>query len=313
MSWLLLLTACGAHITGSTDNNSTGDVTPDAGELPDGAEPIDAAVEPDAPLIDAPPVLGPWAPPQVVTVAATAGSEDDGTLSSNALEMIFSLQNASAGNKQLYYTSRPSLTGAWTSPTRLPFNSNGSDQTPRFAGDDKTLYFASSRAGNGDLDVYMVTRATAGVNSWGTPTAVAGVSRTGADDKWFAPCDGGRYVVVRDRNGDTDLFEGVLGQGTPTAIGTLNTTFTETSAFLTQDCLTIYFASTRVAPQNLSRLFTAHRATAASPWPAPTQVTDFKIGAGTDNQEDPWLAPDGRTFALSSDASGSRDVYLSTR
>lgn len=316
-SCLLLLAGCGAHISGSNADNSTGTPTPDATDVPQDAAALpDASIASDAAVPpDAAPVLGPWLPPQVVTVAATAASEDDGSLSSNALELIFSLQSANNNNKQLYYISRPSLAGAWTAPIKLSFNSGGNDQTPRFSADDKTLYFASNRGTSGNLDVYSVTRATAGVNTWSaTVTAVTGANSNAVDDKWFTPCDGGRYIEVRSRRndttGDTDLFEGVLAQVDPAAITTLNTTFTETSPFLTQDCKTLYFASTR---SGLSKLYISQRDTVASPWSDPKEVTDFKIGNGTDNQEDPWLAPDGRTFALSSDASGSRDVYLSTR
>jgi hypothetical protein len=38
-------------------------------------------------------------------------------------------------------------------------------------------------------------------------------------------------------------------------------------------------------------------------------VLDFPIAGTSDGQEDPWLSPDGRTFAFAR----NKDIYLSTR
>jgi len=302
-SLLLLLSACEARISGAPTNLGLSDI--------DAAAPSDAAViEPDAAMADAAPQLGPWSTPRLVSAASTANSEDDVTLSSNTLELIFSFAPV-GGAKHLYYTSRTTVTGPWATAVALPFNSKNDDETPRFSADDKTLYFASTRAGNGTLDVFTVTRQAAGsTTTWTTtPVAVTAVNTTTRDEKWLAPCGTDHYVMVQSTAaGDTDLLEGTLGGTAPTAITTLNSTANETSAFVTQDCLTIYFASSRATT---TKLFTAHRTALTAPWPAPTVVTDFASTGG--NQEDPWLSPDGRTFAFASDVSGNKDVYLTTR
>lgn len=298
-SSLLLVAGCGARLSGNP-----------AEEGPDAASPSDAAVTDAAP--DATQARM-WSIPAKVGMAATAADEDDVTLSSTALEMIFAIPSAQANGKDLYYTQRASPGDPWTTPTRLPFDTTASsEETPRFSGDDKTLYFASDRGLSGSLDIYSAKRPAIGSNTgWSTPALVAGVN-TGATEKWFAPCTGGRYVLVRGTGTATHLFEGTIGGGSPTAIATLNSpTATDTGAFLTQDCLTIYFASFRTPTE---KIFTSHRAAATDPWPAPAQVDDYKIGTGGDNQEDPWMSPDGNTFALASDAAaGNKDVYLSTR
>lgn len=286
----LLLAACGAQINGNPAQGG-----------PDAAVAGDAGA--DA-VPDAPP-LGPWLAPTAVMVAATSASEDDVTLSSNALEMIFAVQ--ATGGKDLYYASRATAGDTWISAVPLPFDSAGSDETPRFSGDDRTLYFASDRD-TGNLDIYAVTRPAAGSTMWDAPVAMAAVN-TGATEKWFAPCGAGRYVVVRSvSGGGTHLFEGTPGSA-PSPIDSLNSpTASDTGAFLTQDCLTIYFASFRVSPE---KIFVSHRATASSAWPAPSPVDDFRSTGG--DQEDPWLSPDGRTFVFASDAGGNKDVYVSTR
>jgi len=270
---------------------------------------VDATVGDDAPAIDAPPdafVLGAWGPPTSVPGANSAASEDDMSLSSATLEMVFAIVNtADANRKDLYYQSRPSPTGAWTTPQKLPFSLTGSsEETPRFSGDDLTLFFASDRTGTlGGLDIYKVTRPTVG-GAWGTVTHVVNGVSSAAVDKWFAPCGGSRYLMVVGG----DLAEGTLGGGAPTVVASLSSTAAEIGAFLTQDCLTAYFAS---ASSGTLQLYTSTRTAVTAAWPAPTAVADFAALGGA--QEDPWVAPDNRTFALVSNISGSKDVYLSTR
>ena len=122
-------------------------------------------------------------------------------------------------------------------------------------------------------------------------------------------------MIVQSTSGsETHLFEGTLGGGTPAAIDALNATgVSDTGAFLTPDCLTLYFASFRVTPE---AIFVAHRARVDAPWQPAAPVDYLKITAsngGSAAEEDPWVSPDGHTFALASDASGTKDVYLSTR
>lgn len=293
---LLLLASCGAHISGSAPDRDGSD---DTGG-------VDAAIADAAPGDGQ--SLGPWsAPSPVMGAATTTDDEDDVTLSSSALEMIFAV--VKTGGKDLYYTSRTAIGAAWSKPEPVPFDTANSEETPRFSGDDKTLYFASDRSVPGALDIWSVTRKAIASNAtWDAPAPVTTVN-SAANEKWLAPCADGRFVVVRNRNNNgNDLLEGTLDSDTLTPLGVLNTANDETGAFLTQDCLTIYFTSDRVKPR---RIFTSHRTAIAQPWSQPSQVDDFKVPAGV--QEDPWLAPDGRTFALAGNALGTSDVYLSTR
>lgn len=260
-----------------------------------------------------PDALGPWGAPRLVPGANTAIDEDDGTLSHNGLEMVFALEDANdGGRKHLYVVRRDTPTSTtWTAPARLGFFIAGTtDQTPRFAADDLSLYFASNRDGTtGGLDIWVTTRASTTSTTWSTPALVPGVN-SGATDKWFMPCAGSRYLLISSRSPSTseDVYEGVLGGGAPTRVAELSSDDGETGAFLTADCLTTYFASTR---SGTNAIYTATRASAGATWPAPTAITDFMALGGA--QEDPWLSPDGTTFVLSSNVSGSKDMYISTR
>jgi hypothetical protein len=281
---ILLLASCGAHISSNPADEH--------GSLDGG--------------------VGRWSAPAAVMVAATQAIEDDVTLTSNALEMVYAIADPTTGKKDLYYTSRTAIGAPWRPVVPLPFDRTASsEEAPRFSVDDRTLYFASDRAADdGNLDIYAVSHAPAANTPWGMPEPVAPLT-TAQTEKWLAPCSGGHYVVVQSTAaGDTDLLEGTLGGGAPVAISALNTTDSETGAFLTADCLTLYFASFHATPE---RIFVSHRASVGSPWQAPTRVDDFPIGSGTDAQEDPWLSADGRTFAFASNSAGTKDIYLSTQ
>lgn len=252
--------------------------------------------------------FGPWSLPNKVVPAATPANEDDVTLSSDGLEMFFAV--ADANGKDLYYTSRSSPVAPWAAPAmKLPFDTTDfSEETPRLSADDRTLYFASDRGGNGTLDIYSATRPGRGSLVWANLRPIDVVNTTTAVEKWFMPCGTDGYVMVQSNKTDTELVEGKLGGADPTPIDELNSTANETGTFLTADCLTIYFASARVTPV---MIYTSHRASLTSKWDPPMMVRDFEsIGGG---QEDPWLSPDARTFAFASDASGSKDIYITTR
>lgn len=258
--------------------------------------------------VDAPPdaiVLGAWGTPTKVTGASDpAIQEDDGTLSYSQLEIVFARQNAADNNrKDLYWASRTTPTGTFGTPIKLELSLTGtSEETPRFSADDMTLYFASNRGG-ATLDIYSITRGATGVPFVGQGTTMPGLA-SGTLEKWFAPCDNGRYLVILG----PDVAEGTLPDA-PTVVPALSTTASETGTFITKDCLTAYWASP-ISGDNA--IYTSTRASTTDPWPAPTMVTDFAALGG--DQQDPWIAPDQRTFVLVSNVSGNQnDVYVSTR
>jgi hypothetical protein len=189
---ILLLASCGAHISSNPADEH--------GSLDGGA--------------------GRWPAPAAVTVAATQAIEDDVTLTSNALELVYAIADPTTGRKDLYYTARTAIGAPWAPVVPLPFDRTASsEEAPRFSVDDRTLYFASDRAADdGNLDIYAVSHAPAATTPWGMPEPVAPLT-TAQTEKWLAPCSGGPYVVVQSTAaGDTDLFEGTLGGGAPAPI-----------------------------------------------------------------------------------------------
>src|SRR6185436_3037187 len=160
---------------------------------------------------------------------------------------------------------------------------------------------------NGTLDIYMVTRSPAAPTEWSDPAPLGAVSTKGLVEKWFMPCADNRYVLAQGAPGaGTDLVEGTLDGDAAKPIVELNSPDNDTGPFLTPDCLTIYFASNR---SGATRIYTSQRRAVTETGDGPTVVRDFAIAGSIDNEEDPWLSPDGRTFAFA----GAKDIYLSTR
>lgn len=296
---LILLCACKAEITGNPAD-------PDGGT--DGGSS-------DAP--DAMGTFGPWSAPMMLPGASTTGaSEDDGTLSNSKLELIFSKADPAidGGRKHLYWMSRTSVTSmTWSTPVRLAFNIDGtSDEAPRFSADDKLLYFASNRAGTtGALDIWQTTRPTIGVaTGWSGPTLVGAIN-SAQTEKWCIQCSLGRYLMISSRSPSTteDVYEGAVGSA-PTLSTELSSAGSgDTGTFLSSDCKTMFFASTR---SGSNRIYTATRTSVTAPWSAPALLPDFTaIGTA---QEDPWLSEDQRTFMFSATTSaGNKDVFITTR
>lgn len=250
----------------------------------------------------------PWGPAAAVPGASSSTlEEDDVTLSSSGNELLFAIEQATGG-KDLYAMSRASADAPWSAPAPLPFNTADTEETPRLSADDRTLYFGSTRPGGlGSGDIWMVTRSAVGA-PWGAPQLVPGVNTAGYE-KWFMPCAAnGTYVMVQNNNTGTgtDVVEGTLG-GAARLVDSLSSSDNETGTFLTADCLTIYFASTRGQTNDI---YVSRRTSLQVAWPRPTVLQDFGVG---DNESDPWQGADGDMFAFASDKAGTNDIYISTR
>ena len=132
-----------------------------------------------------------------------------------------------------------------------------------------------------------------------------------ADEKWLAVCSSGYFMVTRANGTQLDLYDGVLGQTTGDPVTTLNSTGNESSTYLSPDCLTVLFASTR---SGTMQMYAAQRASITDAWPAPIMITAF--GMSTDN-EDAYMSPDQRLFVFASvrdgSAAGDKALYISTR
>ncbi len=280
---------------------------------PDSQTKIDGAI--DSPMIDgAPDALPAWSAPVIVPGAGTSTLNiDDETLNSTQTELYFGIVDATLGVKQLWMMSRASAADTWGTPVKMDATFNivttpaTQEESPRLSPDDLTLYFG--RGG----DIYYAQRGTVG-GAWSNPQILSGVSTTANYEKWFAVCQGGYYMVARDTGSGTPfhLYAGQLNAG-PDAEATelADVTGSETSTFLSADCMTTYFASSRVSPTGI---YSATRSNPTAKWVGVHMVTDFGT---TYEQEDPWMSNDGLVFYFASQRYGStntnKGVYCSSR
>ena len=290
---LALLGACNAHLGDPSQHVQPG---------VDGASNSDGSTTPDATI-----PLGPWGTPTAIPGAMDAtNNEDDPTLSSDGLELYFAVQ-VPQNDKNLYVMTRASRQDPFGAPVALgAFNTAGTDEGPRLSYDDLTIYYGV------DGDIFQSTRATK-TSPWGGSTKVPGVS-TAVYEKWLAVCGDGSHFVVSRLNAPNgqDLYEGTLGGGAGTLIATVSTTASEISTFVSKDCLTLYFASNRVAT-NGTQIYYSTRGAIGDAWGAPVPAP-APFDGGTDN-EDAGYTPDNRLFVFASTraGNGSKDLFISTR
>jgi hypothetical protein len=291
---VVLTSAC--HVTVS-DGNGTTDADPNAVDSPQNIQGDGGA---DAY------VLGAWSTPTLLAPGNTTAAEDDGTIAWNGNELIFARVDGT-GVKHLYYASRPDAQSAFGTAALLTNSAAATelDESPRFADDDLTLYFGSTRAPNtGGSDLWMMTRPSIG-GAWSTPTKITTLA-SATTEKWLATCSTGYFLMVRNDATGADLYDGT-NLASPTKVDALNSTAAETGAYLSQDCLTAFFASTR---DGTNDLWTSTRATVTAAWSPPTKLA-FSTTANA--EQDPWMSKDQRTFVFASNAAGNNDLYISTR
>lgn len=256
----------------------------------------------DAAVDDGGTPIAPWSTPTKVPGASSGADEDDPCLSSNELELYFKRVDATSTN--LYVMTRASTTSAWGAPTALgALNTSGNnEESPRLSSDDLKLYFGRSG------DIYVSTRSAVG-QPWGAPAPV-GVLNTGENEKWAFVCSDGYTIVSRGTaNNGQDLFEGTITGGANTPIPTVNSAGQEQGTFISSDCLTLLFQSNRTNAQ--FDIYVSTRAAIGASWGTAMLLTMFNTT--TDDEEDPWLNKTQTTFAFASNASGNKDIYISTR
>ncbi len=266
----------------------------------------------DGAAADAPTPLGRWSTPVPIRALATAISEEDPAMTAAGTELYFTALDTVNGTGLDVLVSRRSGAGAeWGPPARVAtLSSPTNDGSVRLSPDGLTLFLASDRNGtSGRFDVWRAFRFTA-ADPWSTPTRfeTPGLNSAG-DDRTASPCLGAtRFVFASDRAGDPDLYE-LTGAGVAPIPGASAAGITEGAPFVTEDCLTMYFASSVTGGLDL---YAMSRPTPDGAWSNPLPISDLN-SAGL--EADPWLAPDQRTIVFSYDPTntGTYDLYMATR
>jgi hypothetical protein len=300
---LLLASACSARLKDSEPTDAPKGMPDSRGS---NVVPIDSPIDAY--------VFGPFGAATPVTGASGSGLNiDDETLNSTLTELYFAEVDAAITGtpKQLWVMTRTTAADPWGTPVMMDatFNATGTtvpqEESPRLSPDDLTIYFG--RGG----DIYYATRTAVG-QPWTNPQPMTDVN-TGNYEKWLAVCAGGYYLVSRNTGAGTatHIYEGQLGHGD--SLSSLSGTVgNDISNFLSADCTTAYFASSR---SGTAQIYTATRSSGGTTWSAVTEL-ETELGTAPDN-EDPWLSPDGHTMYFASERYGgtntNKGVYMATR
>lgn len=249
-----------------------------------------------------------WSQPTPLEFA-TAAVEEDPTMSQNGLELYFA-RRTEGDDYDIVRYDRVTTSTPWILETTLSFNSTVTDWTPKLSFDDRTLYLASDRGGT--MDAMLVTRTAVG-GPWGLANELipSPPLNTASEERGVVPCQSGsRFVFASNRNTSLDLFELEVG-GTVTPIpGASDAAYIETSPFLSEDCLTLYFTSTEFGDADIMVMT---RASVDTAWSTPQPIPTLSSGAA---EGDPWVSADGRHMILAIDPvplDGDFDLYESFR
>ena len=193
-------------------------------------------------------------------------------------------------------------------------SSTSIEYSPSLSRDLRTLYFASDRPGGaGGFDLYVATRATAGVpfddavnlaalNS-GMDDGAPSISASGLRLYFQSAREGARGLYVAERAAETDTFT----TSTRISIGLSSVSAPDISA----DERALYFASDDPSGAGAIDLWVMTRDEVGAPWNAPTDLSTVNTAMA---ESSPSIDTAGTTLYYQTDRDDpSSDVVIATR
>jgi len=263
----------------------------------------------------------PFGPPVPVPVINSSFDEYAIWLSRDGLSAVIASNRSDLGGRgdyDLYRTTRSATTDDFGLPTLLPnVNTVDAETKPVLSPNGLNLFFSSDRPGTGTgYDVYVASRSSLSAN-FGPPALVPAASSTVSDLLHSVTADGRYLYFDRPVTGTgRDIFVmNLTTGGAPTLVPELNSQYDEGHAILSDDLLTIYFASTRIGLSTSdgsgpANILTAHRSTPTGTFTNLALVSELN----TDSAEIPsYLSPDGCTLYIDSDRSGRLHLWVAVK
>lgn len=286
---LTSLGACGFSLSPGTGVDAGGDGTRGDAAPEDGPRVADAM--PDA-MIPAT-----WSAPQLLGIDGA-----DPTLTADLLQIWF----IDAGD--ISHASRTATTSPFgaASPV-LELSQAASESSPEVSADGSTMMFARFVGNN---DVYTTTWSS-GVQSWSVPSSILDLNTADHEQSGSISTDGQQLALTRlPPGGTSDIYISTMGAGgwsNPIAAASLNSPNNDSNAVLRGDKLAICFDSTRNGAA--TDIYCATRSAADQPFDAPVAIAEVN---SPQNDQDPWLSPDGKVMVFWSDRGGVGHLYIST-
>ncbi len=263
----------------------------------------------------------PFGAPVLVPVINSSFDEYAIWLSRDGLSAVIASNRSDLGGRgdyDLYRTTRSATTDDFGLPTLLPnVNTADAETKPVLSPNGLNLFFSSDRPGQGTgYDVYVASRSSLSAN-FGAPALVPAASSTVSDLLHSVTADARYLYFDRPVTGaGRDIFVmNLTTGGAPTLVPELNSQYDEGHAILSDDLLTIYFASTRIGLSTSegsgpANILTAHRSTPTGAFTNLALVSELN----TDSAEIPsYLSPDGCTLYIDSDRSGRLHLWVAVK
>ena len=250
----------------------------------------------------------PFGAPVPVVGVNTGGYEGDATLSADELEIYFDVFSSDVFS-ELRVARRATKTDPFGAAS--PVGIGGTTAySPMLSSDDVTLFYAD---GSGTPELRRAERPSRRA-AFGSPTAVDGIG-VHPDGAYLSNDRTTLWMIVRDANGKLDIYQSTASPagvfGAAVNVKELNTPATETGPVPTADGLVLYFGSSRDDPAATHLdVWMATRPTKDAPFGTPTKLDALNTA---EDDWPTWLSPDGCRLYLSTNRSGSYDVYVAQR
>ena len=273
-----------------------------------GAAGASSSVDPGGPCTE-------FSPPERLSGFGLTGNLYGPTLSLDARELAFA-----------HFNTAESVVIAWRSDRGLVFspaasvagiNGAGNNGTPFLTRDGLTLYFYSDRSGGiGSRDIWQAHRADPSA-AWQDLAPVPGINSSSLDHLPTLSADQLTLVFASNRStglGGGDLWIAERSSvsenfSPPRNLVTLNTPVEDSGPSLSSDGLALYFSSKRPS-EGTSDIWVATRPDRGSSFGVPLELDAVNSPSDDLNVT---LSPDGLELILSSNRSGSYQLWRSLR
>ena len=291
---LVVLAACGTVNRGKQPDAGQPDGPAADGSIPCSARPFAAP----RPLSELDPGFQPWLSPDEKTIYYTRMNNGLGDI------LVAQRTNGDA------FGTPAAVTAVNEAAT--------DDGSPTLSADGLEMILCSDRPNRGQYHLWRTTRLLT-TDAFATPQLMTSVNDMTAFDCFpTLRNDGLELIFTSNRTGSMgsgDLFHaaGSMGAfGTATALASLNTQSDEVNPVLTQDGLTIFFASNR--PDSTAKgaydIWTAHRPALDQPFGVPTAVTEVN---SADNDYPGWISADGCRLYMARRSDTGEDLFVAER
>ncbi len=261
---------------------------------------------------------GPFTTMVSITGLNVTGEQWGPALSSDDQTLYFSVWDGTTN--KIYAATRPDRGTMFSSAAQVSVQGAPTDQaTPYLSYSGLNLYFnITSQAATADKDIWVASRTDTTVASFANALALGGVNSTSNEGRAWLSRNELTIYFSSDRPlgvGDFDIWIATRAVtsaafSAPTNLGAINSTSRDESPVLSNDGLTLYFATSRADGKGQQDIWTATRADTNSNFTSPAPLSALN---SVRKETDIALSHDEGELFFASDSSGTPQIWRATR